>query len=450
MRRLWQRVVWGLATLVFILMAIVPAAMAAQISAGGGGSSRSGGSGGSGGGASRSTQCPPPPGEPDPPGCLYIKDTYTRDATDSEIEKRKAFYIGTGRWEWWSDVSYPWFIEWDPGYPQYNVWRYDPTADKPLRYDFVGIRSEGPYYIEDEYRPLVRKFYDEWQLEHGRVYAKSLWWSEVQGWPTMIVYVRNDGRSFSMPTGTYNPNRTSVTFNNNKPLHGIHYCPATCAEDFPNANSRSPRRPLVKNPPIYDTNPDGREKPPIASPPLDWLGDQIDCNNCRYKDVYDPNGVFLFGGRPARNLFSATRGTNAILAIDALAQGDPRVPPALNKVTQVIIRIPDIPGSPQAKAALIEGNAQKGRWLTSLPIDPRTKVGKYKVVFEISGTNYWGMTRRKIVEGQIWIDGGDCPATDRSCQRKPGEVSYCGLSEEQMRELGPVWEYRCRDPRLIR
>ena len=211
----------------------------------------------------------------------------------------------------------------------------------------------------------------------------------------------------------------------------------------------------MKNPPVYDRNPDGREKPPIASPPNDWLGDQIDCNNCRYKDVYDPNGVFLFGGKPSRNLFSATRGTNAILALDALAQGDPRVPPARNKVTQVIVRIPDIPGSPQAKATLREGNPQKGRWLTSLPIDPRTKVGKYKVVFEVTGRNYWGMARRKIVEGQIWIDGGDCPATDRNCQKRqgmlnPGEVSFCGLSEEEMRALGDKWVYRCADPRLVR
>lgn len=453
MPRPWRRILWGLAVLVVVLMVVAPVAMAAQISAGGGGGGRGGGSGGSGGGSSRSTQCPPPPGEPDPPGCLYIKRTYTRDAYDSEIPS-KAYYIGTGRWTWWSDVTIPIWIDWDPGYPQYNKWIYDPTSDKVLKYEFVRIRSEGPYYIEDEYRPLVRKYYDQWQLEHGRVYAKSIWWAEIHGWPRMIVYVWNNGKADPSPAGTYNPNRTSVTFNNYQPIRGIHYCPTTCAEDFPNPNSRSPRRPLVKAPPIYDLEPDGREKPPLLSPPQDWLGDQIDCDNCKHKDVYDPNGVFLFGGRPAQNLFSATRGTNAILAIDTLAQGDLSVPPAGNKVTQVIIRIPDIPGA-QAKAALYQGTPQKGQWLTSLWIPPDTKVRKYQVVFEVHGYNYWGQPRTKVVYGWLWVDGGDCPATDRNCQKErgmlnPDEVSFCGLSEDEMRALGDRWIYKCNDPRLVK
>ncbi|PZN10057.1 MAG: hypothetical protein DIU69_07715 [Bacillota bacterium] len=211
-----------------------------------------------------------------------------------------------------------------------------------------------------------------------------------------------------------------------------------------------------KAPPIdRPIPPSGIVPPPVFSGYEAYLGGrEILKDDYKSRDDWGRGGVWLFGGRPSRNMFSATRGTNAILAIDTLAQGDLSVPPALNKVAQVIIRIPDIPGA-QAKATLVSGNAQKGQWLTSLPIPPTTRVGKYKVVFEIRGTNYWGQARTKIVEGQIWIDGGDCPATDRNCQKEhgmlnPGEVSFCGLSEDEMRALGDRWIYKCNDPRLVK
>lgn len=444
MRRPWRRILWGLAMVVVVLMTVAPPAMAAQISAGGGGGASSGNGAGTGG----STQCPPPPGQPDPPGCIYIKSTFTRDAYDTEIPSI-AYYIGTGQWKWWAETADAWYIEWDPGYPQYNKWIYDPTSDKVLKYEFVGVRAEGPYYIEDEYRPLVRKYYDMWQLEHGMLYNHYIWWSEIMGWPKVIVYVWNNGWSFPVSAGTYNPNRTSITFNNLRPIHGIEYCPARCSWRFPFENPQSPRSPLVKNPPIYNRNPDGREKPPITSAPLDWLGDQIDCDNCQHKDVYDPNGVFLFGGRPSRNLFSGTRGRQAVFGIDTLAQGDLSVPPAKNRVDEVIVRVPDL--GIGAKMALYDGNRQRGQWITALVIPWDARIGRYKVEFVVSGRNYWGERREKVVYGWLQVDGGSCAPTDRRCQMEPpGPVSYCGLSEDQMREMGPVWEYRCRDPRLIR
>jgi len=416
-------------------------------------------------------QCPPPPGQPDPPGCVYIIDVKEFDidlhSHYNTLEHMKHI-VPTNRWVW----DYPnkfitpmswWRVIWDPGYPR-NEWRYDSTSDKLLAYLHRGT-EETEFYIVDNYISKIREYFDQWRLEKGTWEGVNLIWSRIIGVPRVRYTFYNDNthkREF-VPPKTYGP-AYSLGLNTNDYFPAfVIYFKATWDPQFisgqrtrvrfPVNDPRSPRSPLVKNPPEYSTSPGG-PKPPITGWPLDWLGDEIICDNCKSREVLKNPGQWLFGGRPVENLFSATRGTNAILAIDTLAQGDLSVPPAGNKVTQVIIRIPDIPGA-QAKAALYQGTPQKGQWLTSLWIPPDTKVRKYQVVFEVHGYNYWGQPRTKVVYGWLWVDGGDCPATDRNCQKErgmlnPGEVSFCGLSEDEMRALGDRWIYKCNDPRLVK
>lgn len=414
----------------------------------GGGSGSGGSSKGSSSSSSDDDDCPPPPGKPDPPGCIYVIATGERNATSREINEQGIAWVPSGQYVWWGDETSNYWIDWDAGYPQYNKWIYDPQSDRILRYDFVGS-SEGTYYIEDEYRPFVRKFYDKWQLEHGLLHVKRIWWAQKMGWPIVSYVLYNTGISIISETGK--ASRYDVTHGRTQPIDGLMYCPTTCTEQFPNPFSQSPRRPIIKNPPIYNTVPDGKPKPPMVPYPHDWLGDEIDCDNCQHQDVYDPTGIWLFGGRPVYNLFSAARGENVVIGINTLAQGDLNLPPARNRVSQVIISIEGISGA-QSSAKLTSGTAQDGQWRASLFIPYGTKIGRYRVVFDIRGTNYWGQPRRKIVYAWLQVTTGEtvdpgCKPFEQDCGKK---VGYCGLDEDDMRRLGNKWRYECLDPKLVK
>lgn len=375
----------------------------------------------------------------------YVVKSYTEERPPDD-------WLPSNQWKWTHKVDgshtggiHKVTLEWAPGYPK-NVDELSHT--RTLRYDFIDT-TEGTYYIEDDYRDWLRYYYDLVRLERGHASFRGMCWSRVWYRNVYNITIWSDGDYDEELVGI----RTSTLDGpgETNPHSVCNLAPYSLVNPY-DWSFDEYDEPL-KAPPVYvPIPPSGIVPPPVYSGYEAYLGGkEIIRNDYKTRDDWGKGGTWLFGGRPVYNLFAAARGETAIVGIDTLAQGDPRVKPALNKVTEVIVSVDGIPRS-TVKAALSSGTPQKGQWIAPVHVPFGTKIGRYRITFDIRGTNYWGEPRRKVVYAWFQVTGGNtvdpgCKPWQKDCGRK---VGFCGLDEDDMRRLGDVWRYECVDPRLVK